>query len=176
MKNWNNYFLKVCETVASNSKCRSIQRGAILVRDHSIISTGYNGPPRGVPHCGKDRIELDNYLRQKICKTYDNYFPTEDENKCPRQRMGFKSGDGLDYCIAAHAEQNCIVNAARMGVTTLNSTLYTDSEIPCKNCLVLLINAGIKEIFVKDLKLYDPQSEYIIKYSELSIRKFLKSE
>lgn len=169
MKDWNNYFLTICEAVASHSKCKSRQVGAILVRDRSIVSTGYNGPPRGVPHCGEGRLELDYYLQNRIYKTID---PPVEEKECPRQRMGFGSGDGLDYCIEAHAEQNCIASAARMGVNTLNSTIFMNTNIPCKTCLAILINAGISDITVKKLTFYDPQSEYLIKYGHLVIQNF----
>jgi len=86
--------------------------------------------------------------------------------------MGFRSGDGLDYCIAAHAEQNCIANAARMGICTMGSTLYMNDQIPCKNCLAILINAGVKEVAVTKLELYDGEGEYLARYGGLKIRTF----
>lgn len=171
-ENRNNYHLMVCEAVASLSKCKSRQIGAILVRDKSIISTGYNGPPREVPHCGTDRIALDYYLKERMYKTNDPILISDIENKCPRQIMGFESGDGLNYCPATHAEQNCIANAARMGINTLGSALFMNDVIPCKTCLAILINAGVYKITVKELKLYDPQSEYLITYGNLSIKNF----
>jgi len=96
----------------------------------------------------------------------------EDLERCPRRAMNFASGDGLMYCIAAHAEQNCVANAARMGVATLGSTLYMNDQIPCKVCLAVLINAGIKEIVVTRLNCYDPEGEYLANYSGIKIRDF----
>ena len=145
MDKWDTYFLKICETIASNSVCKSRQIGAILVRDKSIVATGYNGPPRGVPHCGKRRLEFDHNLRDRMTRTIDPTFINDD--KCPRRVMGFASGDGLDYCIAAHAEQNCVANAARLGVSTLGTDLYLNDQIPCKVCLAILINAGVRSKF-----------------------------
>lgn len=170
MNRWDTYFLNVCEVVASNSMCMSRHNGAILVRDNSILATGYNGPPRGVPHCGKRRIELDHNLRNRMTRTID---PTVvDTDRCPRKVMGYASGDGLSYCIAAHAEQNCIANAARLGVNTNHTDLYINDQIPCKICLNMLINAGIRYITVTRLECYDDESPYLINYSGLNIRNF----
>ena len=167
---WDAYFLNVCETIASKSNCFSRQNGAILVRDKSIIATGYNGPPRDVPHCGKRRFELDHNLRDRMTKTID---PTIiDTDRCPRRIMGFDSGDGLDYCIAAHAEQNCIANAARLGVNVNHTDLYMNDQVPCKVCLNMLINAGIKTITVTKLECYDDLGPYLINYSKIEVRDF----
>jgi len=63
MNKWDLYFHSICIAVASKSPCLSRKIGAILVRDHSIVSTGYNGPPRGVPHCGHERFMKDKVLQ-----------------------------------------------------------------------------------------------------------------
>lgn len=170
MDKWNTYFLNVCEVIASNSVCMSRHIGATLVRDKSIIATGYNGPPRGVPHCGKARLEYDHFLRDRMTRTMDTTFT--DTDRCPRRVMGFDSGDGLDYCIAAHAELNCVADAARRGVITLGAELYLNDRIPCKNCLVILINAGISVITATKLECYDDASPYLISYSNISVRNF----
>ena len=62
MNSWDRYFHTICEAVASKSPCLSRHIGAILVRDHSIVSTGFNGPSRGIPHCGHDRVMKDVVL------------------------------------------------------------------------------------------------------------------
>lgn len=170
MNRWDKYFLEICKAVASNSRCHSRQIGAILVRDHSIIATGYNGPPRGVPHCGKDRMEKDSTLYRGMTRTIDPLVASTDG--CPRRAMGFASGDGLDYCIAAHAEQNCVANAARIGVNTMSSELYMNDQIPCKVCLVVLINAGVHRVTVTRLETYDDTGQFIAKYSGMEIRDF----
>ena len=171
MDRWNEYYFGIAEVVSRNSRCHSRKIGAILVKDRSIISTGYNGPPRGVPHCGEERVKLDIFLRKWMFGTFEPRLQ-KDLNGCPRKAMGFKSGEGLDYCIAAHAEQNCIANAARMGIRTLDSTLYMNDQIPCKNCMAILINAGVKEVVVTKLELYDGEGEYLAKYGGLKIRTF----
>lgn len=126
---WQQYFLSIANAVAQNSKCRSRKIGAVLVRDKSVIATGYNGPARDITSC------------------WD----------CNRPE-----GGPLNVCPAAHAEVNCIANAARMGVCTADSTMFVTCEIPCKDCLSTLINAGIKLVYVTELKFYDNLASYIL--------------
>ena len=156
---WSSYFYKVACAVASNSKCFSRSIGAILVKDKSIISTGYNGPARGIPLCNSRHVEEGE---KKI-------YLGSAELVCPRRVLGYKSGEGLDICIAAHAETNCIANAARMGVCTYGSSMYMTCEIPCKNCLTLIINAGIQHLIVSEIKFYDKQTQYLVDNSKLVI-------
>ena len=150
MSNWDNYFYGICQQVANNSKCMSRNIGAILVRDKVIVATGYNGPPRRMTHCST-RSGLD---------------------QCPRRFLGYKSGEGLHICPAAHAEANCIANAARVGVDTKDTTIYMTCEIPCNNCLALIINAGISEVVCKSIDPYDELSMEILNQSELILRSF----
>lgn len=170
MSNWDDYFLKIATAVSENSKCLSRRIGAILVRDKSIVSTGYNGPPRGVPHCN-ERYSEDPYLMECIQKALGDASP--DTSICPRRLLGYPSGHGTHFCIASHAEVNCINNAARNGVSTMGATLYLSCDIlPCKNCLCEIINAGIREVVVVDMQPYDQTSLYIIRHSGLKIRKY----
>lgn len=145
MMNWDKYFHTICEAVGSNSKCLSRQIGAILVRDKVVICTGYNGPPRGIPHC---------------------------KGKCPRRKKGYKSGEGLHLCPAAHAERNAIVQAARLGIQTKDAILYLNTNVPCKDCLIEIINAGITEIVCQDMQHYDLMSGFLLENSNLNIRIF----
>jgi len=161
---WDKYFFNVCKVVASNSKCFSRQIGAILVKDKSIISTGYNGPPRGIPTCDK-RWEIDpNFKKQ---------FSTKDTvvEKCPRHVLGFKSGEGLELCVAGHAERNALINAARQGISTIDTKMYMTCDIPCSPCLVEIINAGVEEIIVTGMTFYDElNSSYLLANSGLKVR------
>lgn len=173
---WDAYFLKVCEAIASKSPCKSRQIGAILVRDKSIVATGYNGPPRGVPHCGPDRFWKDKELRRRFTtdgRIYEtgNALHHSVSTYCPRQILGYQSGHGLEWCFAAHAERNCLINAARLGVTTLGTTLYMNNVIPCKDCLIELINAGVTNIVVEEAKPYN-QIQFLLDTVELNIREF----
>ncbi len=125
---WASYFLTIADSIAANSKCHSRMIGALLVRDRIIISTGYNGPPRGASHC-------------KGC--------------CPRQTAGYKSGEALEVCPATHAEQNCIASAAYVGASTKGSALYLNTVAPCKWCMGLLINAGVSMVITSQPGWYD---------------------
>ncbi len=167
---WDDYFLKIAQAVAENSKCLSRQIGAILVRDKSIISTGYNGPPRGVPHCSQ-RYYCDEHLIRHLPAVEEGR--TLDTSVCPRRAMGYGSGEGLNFCIASHAEVNCINNAARQGIRTLGSTMYLSCTIlPCKNCLCEIINAGIEEVVTVEYHPYDQTSLFLIEHSGLRIRTY----
>jgi len=164
MNRWDVYFLGIANSVAQNSKCLSRKIGAIIVKDKSIISTGYNGPPRGVPECDR-RWKLDEAL-MSIHQTSDR------NGRCPRHVLGYGSGQGLEYCVAGHGERNAIVNAARMGICVSGATMYCNCPVPCSPCLVEIINAGIKEVVVTPGGHYDITSKYLIKESGLLIREY----
>jgi len=153
LKEWDAYFHSMCCTVAQNSKCLSRQIGAILVRDNVVICTGYNGPPRGYPHC--DWVDAET-----------------GKKTCPRRILGYKSGEGLHICPAAHAERNAIVQAARLGIPVKGSTLYLNTGVPCKDCLIEIINAGVQEVVCENFAYYDDLSQSLIKYSDLKLRLF----
>lgn len=119
---WDEYFMDMLEVVKTRSTCIRRQVGAIIVKDHKIISTGYNGAPKGLKHCTKDT--------------------------CIRLKNNIKSGERHELCRATHAEQNAIISAATMGVSVGGADIYiTDS--PCILCSKMLINAGIKRIVYK---------------------------
>jgi len=170
MSNWDSYFLDVCNVVAKNSKCLSRQIGAILVRDKRIISEGYNGPPQGVPHCG-ERWQCDDGLKKEWA--VHTSYPIAASNVCPRQLLGYKSGEGLEWCIAGHAERNALISAAYNGIATKGATLYMDCGIPCTPCLVEIINAGITEIVVAKLTYYDKMAKWICDHSDLKVRTYV---
>ncbi|MEO0073016.1 MAG: cytidine/deoxycytidylate deaminase family protein [candidate division WOR-3 bacterium] len=119
---WDDYFLKIAETVAERSTCLRRKVGAVLVRDKRILATGYNGAPRGLAHCA--------------------------EVGCLRQKLGMKPGERIEICRGIHAEQNVLVQAAFFGISVEGATLYT-THSPCVSCAKLLINAGVKEIVAK---------------------------
>lgn len=170
LSSWDKYFYEMCKIVSLNSKCLSRKIGAVITFDNSVISTGYNGPPRGVPHCNtrytNDKRIIEKMIEHKIELT------GEVKRTCPRKVFGFKSGEGLDNCIAGHAERNALINAARNGVSVNNATMYAYCPIPCSPCLIEIINAGIKEIVVTDLSYYDEQGEWLVKESGIVVRKF----
>ena len=118
-----NYFMKICELVASQSKCLSRKVGCIIVKNNNILSTGYNGTPKGYKNC--------------------------DEGGCWRCKSS-SSGQNLDVCYCAHAEINSIINAARFGVNVNGSDLYTTSS-PCLECAKAIINANIARVIYRKI-------------------------
>lgn len=121
---WDVYFMKITEIVAGRSTCLRRKVGAIVVRNKRILSTGYNGPPEGIKHCG-------------------------DRGGCLRDKLNIPSGERMELSRAVHAEQNVIIQAAKMGISIENSTLYVTTH-PCFTCAKMLINAGIKKIIYKE--------------------------
>ena len=174
VNSWDEYFHNFCLVAAGNSKCLSRKIGAILVKDKRLISTGYNGPPEGVPRCD-ERWRIDNVLMAELGKLIHSKKVkdvSELRGKCPRLVIGFKSGEGLDWCVAAHAEENAILSAARTGVCTKGTTMYMTCGVPCTKCLVKIINAGIRDLVVTSFNLYDISSEYLVKEARINVRLF----
>lgn len=166
---WDAYYYKLCQAVATNSKCLSRSIGAVLVKDKSIVSTGYNGPPRGTPRCD-ERWLIDNDFSEKYMPMISD--DSVIEGRCPRYVIGFKSGQGLDVCPAGHAERNALINAARQGIKTKETILYMTCGVPCTPCLVEIINAGVSEIVVTAFDYYDASAEYVLSNSDLKVRLF----
>lgn len=118
---WDSYFFGIADAVSVKSHCLSRKVGAIAVRQgRFVVATGYNGPPSGYPHC--------------------------EGEICPRHKLGYKSGHGLELCPAAHAELNVLIEAARLGVTLEKCVLYLTGPSPCRECAKAIVNAGITEV------------------------------
>jgi len=116
---WDEYFMSIARVAASRSNCIKRMVGAVVVSDRRIISTGYNGTPRGVRNCN--------------------------EGGCPRCAGVGESGARLDECLCSHAEENAITQSAYHGVSVRDATIYT-THCPCLICTKLIINAGIREV------------------------------
>jgi len=103
------------------TRCTCIRRsvGAVIVKDHQILATGYNGVPRDLKHCT--------------------------EVGCLRDKMNIPSGERHELCRGLHAEQNTLIQAARYGISVDEATIYITFS-PCMICAKMLINAGIKRI------------------------------
>ena len=126
-KDKENYYLDIAETVMIRSTCRRRRYGAIIVLNDEIISTGYNGAPRGRQNC-------------------------IDRGVCMRDEMGIPSGERYELCRSVHAEANAIISAARRDM--IGATLYLsgrdvktgellDDTTSCSMCRRLIINSGI---------------------------------
>lgn len=129
-----NYYLDIAQTVAERSTCLRRCYGAIIVNNDEIISTGYNGAPRGRKNC----IDL---------------------GRCIREELHIPSGERYELCRSVHAEQNCIISASRREM--IGATLYlacksgATGELmsgtnSCAMCKRAIINAGIKEVIIRD--------------------------
>ena len=119
-----NYYLDIAETVCKRSTCLRRLYGAIIVLNDEIIATGYNGAPRGIMHCAE-------------------------RGGCVREKLGVPSGERHELCMALHAEQNAIIQAATLGQSIEGATIYVTHQ-PCVICAKMIINAGIRRIVVKE--------------------------
>lgn len=122
--NWDQYFMNIADIIATRASCLKRSVGTVLVKDKQIISTGYNGPPKGHPTC--DEI-----------------------GGCLRINHNIISGQKQEVCRAVHSEQNAISQAAENGISTKGATLYC-TTFPCIICTRAIINAGIKKIIYKE--------------------------
>ncbi len=116
---WDEYFMRIARMVASRSNCVKRKVGAVIVRDRRIISTGYNGTPRGTRNCN--------------------------EGGCPRCNSFAQGGTRLDECLCSHGEENALTQAAYHGVSVRGASLYS-TFCPCLTCTKMIINAGIEEV------------------------------
>jgi dCMP deaminase len=116
---WDEYFMNIAKVAASRSNCMKRKVAAIIVRDKRIVSTGYNGTPRGTRNCN--------------------------EGGCPRCNNLAASGTALDECLCSHGEENAIVQASYHGVSLKDAIIYT-TFAPCLQCSKMIINSGIREV------------------------------
>lgn len=131
-----NYYLDIAQTVAERSTCRRKMYGAIIVKNDSIISTGYNGAPRGRKNCS-------------------------DLGVCMRDKLGIPRGERYELCRSVHAEANAIIAAPReqmLGATiymTCVNAVTKELEAGTSSCMMCkrqIINAGIAQVVVRDSK------------------------
>jgi len=167
-ESWDEYYYNICRQVARNSKCLSRRIGAVLVRDKRIVASGYNGPATDIPRCDQRWITDPEFAKKYGNRVNMNRV----EGLCPRRAIGFKSGEGLDVCVAVHAEENAILMCAKEGISAENTIMYMTCGIPCKMCLNKIIQVGIKEIVVTTLTVYDDTSLYLLENSSVKVRLF----
>ncbi len=127
-----NYYLDIADSVLNRSTCLRRKYGAIVVRSDEILSTGYNGAPRGRRNCSNLGV-------------------------CTREKLNIPSGERYELCRSVHAEMNAIISASRRDM--LGGTLYlvgrdaADGKLidamPCSMCRRVIINAGLTEVVVR---------------------------
>ena len=122
MDKWDKRFMQMAFTIADWSSCYRAGRsiGCVIVKDKRIMTTGYNGAPAGIKTC-------------------------RDKGECMRDKLGIPSGTRMETCYAVHAEQNAIVQAAKLGVSIDGATLYCTHQ-PCSMCCKMIINSGIRRV------------------------------
>ena len=142
--------MQMAETVAGWSSCFQENRhvGAVIVKDKRILATGYNGAPSGIKSCA-------------------------DRGECLRRVRNIASGTMQEVCYAVHAEQNAIIQAAKLGISLDGAEMFVTHQ-PCVICTRMILNAGIKRVIYKNgypdefaLQLFKEAGVEIIKYSDL---------
>jgi dCMP deaminase len=141
---WDEYFLQVAKVVASRSNCVKRHVGAVIQRDRRIVSTGYNGTPRGTRNCN--------------------------EGGCPRCNAFAESGTRLDECLCSHGEENAITQAAYHGVSVRDATIYT-TFFPCLFCTKLIINAGLAEVVYNASYALDETAKKLLEEAGVRVRR-----
>lgn len=122
MDKWDIRFMELAQVISNWASCYKAQRkiGAVIVKDKRIVTTGYNGAPAGIKTC-------------------------VERGECLREKMGIESGTHAEVCYAIHAEQNAIIQAARLGSSIDGATLYCTHQ-PCVICAKMIVNSGIRRV------------------------------
>lgn len=150
MNKWDERFMQLAETVAEWSSCFQQNRhvGAVIVKDKRILTTGYNGAPAGLKSCAERGV-------------------------CLRRERNIASGTMQEVCYAVHAEQNAIIQAAKLGISLEGSVMYVTHQ-PCVICTRMIINSGVKKVIYKNgypdefaLQLFSASDVELVKYCEL---------
>ena len=129
------HYMEIGEEAAKESRCTKKQLGCALVlrKELNRVIKGTNGPPKELGSC----------------------------EPCPRKDS--QSGTGLHLCRAVHAERATLLDCARLGLKTEGAILFNPMGVPCRDCLVELIYAGVAKIVVREITYYDSESEGILK-------------
>ncbi|MBU0458667.1 AAA family ATPase [Patescibacteria group bacterium] len=139
-------FMEIAYTWGKRSTCLRRSVGAVIAKNKQQLTAGYNGAPRGVPHCAQ-------------------------LGGCLREKLGIPSGQRHEICRGTHAEQNAITQAAKFGINIEGSTLYCNC-FPCVICTKMILNAGIDTV-VYDSDYNDPLSKEILgQQSALKLRRY----
>lgn len=146
---WDSYFMQIAAVTATRANCSRRQVAAVVVADKRIISTGYNGTPRGVTNCFA--------------------------GGCTRCAGNLPSGAGLEECICVHAEQNAICQAAYYGIRLAGATIYVTIS-PCLTCAKMIINAGIREVVYGGDYSFTSQTEALLAEAGVTCRRYRKPE
>lgn len=144
---WDKRFIDMAQLVSTWSSCFQTNRqvGAVIVKNKRVMTTGYNGAASGIKSC-------------------------KERGSCLRRELNIPSGTRHEICYATHAEQNAIIQAAKLGVCIDGATLFCTHQ-PCVICAKMIINSGIKRIVYKD-GYPDEFSMQLLRESGVEIVKF----
>lgn len=142
---WDEYFMELASLAAQRSNCMKRRVGCVLVREKRVISTGYNGTPRGLKNCG--------------------------DGGCPRCNEGLGSGVGLGTCLCLHAEENALLEAGRERIRE-GAILYCDT-CPCLTCSIKIAQVGISEVVYSHGYSMDGETADIFKQAGVRLRQFI---
>ena len=126
MDKWDARFMELAGVISGWASCYQSNRkiGAVIVKNKRIMTTGYNGAPAGVRTC-------------------------VERGECLRRKMNVPSGTRAEICYAIHAEQNAIIQAAKLGVSIEGATLYCTHQ-PCVVCAKMIVNSGIVRVVYEE--------------------------
>lgn len=141
---WDQYFMQLASLAAQRSNCMKRRVGCVLVREKRVISTGYNGTPRGLKNCG--------------------------EGGCPRCNEGQSSGVGLGTCLCIHAEENALLEAGRERIRE-GAILYCDT-CPCLTCSIKITQVGISEVVYSQGYSMDGETAAVFREAGVQLRQF----
>lgn len=142
---WDQYFMQLASLAAQRSNCMKRRVGCVLVRGQRVISTGYNGTPRGLTNCG--------------------------HGGCPRCNAGQGSGVGLGTCLCIHAEENALLEAGRERIRE-GAILYCDT-CPCLTCSIKIAQVGISEVVYSQGYSMDMETAAVFKQAAVRLRQFV---
>jgi dCMP deaminase len=138
------YFMEMAKLVSTRATCMRRSVGAVVVKDKRVLSTGYNGAPKGMKHC--------------------------EDVGCLRQQLKVPSGERHELCRGVHAEQNAIIQAALFGVSIKGASMYI-TNYPCSVCAKMMVNSGIEEVVFGD-GYPDDLALQVLTEGEVKVRKF----
>ncbi|KAK8056870.1 Deoxycytidylate deaminase [Apiospora rasikravindrae] len=142
---WDNYFMSLASLAAQRSNCMKRAVGCVLVgRERRVISTGYNGTPRGIRNCG--------------------------EGGCARCNAGMGSGAALATCLCLHAEENALLEAGRERIRD-GSVLYCNT-CPCLTCSIKIVQVGISEVVYSQGYSMDGETAEVFRSAGVKLRQF----
>ena len=147
MDKWDVRFMEMADLISSWASCYQENRkiGAVIVKNKRIMTTGYNGAPAGVKTC-------------------------VERKSCLRRELNIPSGTRQEICYAIHAEQNAIIQAAKLGVSIDGATLYCTHQ-PCSVCAKMIINAGIVRVVYREGYPYD-FARRLLSEAEVALERF----